>query len=82
MAQPSLSPIALTPLVCMECSSKLRPAIYPVGRGTKPKKLDKIVYFCDTCQYGVEVTKQHVVCVNHKYEEKAAVAEPSKVASA
>lgn len=68
MAQPSLSPVSLTPMVCIECSSKMRLQVIPIGRGSKPKKLEKIVYFCDECAYAVEVTKQHVVCVNYPYE--------------
>jgi hypothetical protein len=55
-------------MVCIECSSKMRAQVIPIGRGSKPDKLEKIVYFCDSCKYGVEVTKQHVVCVNHQYE--------------
>ena len=69
MPQPSLSPVALTPMVCIECSTVMRPEVIPIGRGSRPKKLDKIVYYCDECKYGSEVTKQHVVCINAPYAE-------------
>lgn len=61
-----LAPIGPTHLLCLGCGNHMRREIDRFANG----KLAKIIFYCDSCQYGFEPSMVHASGQNVKYVPK------------
>lgn len=78
MARPAFSPVKLETLLCTGCSRNMRPAINSMGNG----KFVSLTYYCDTCQYGHEVSVDYATGMPAKYDREETPAKPARAGKA